>query len=128
MCLSFFSTHVLPPIRIGLLGLGISAWSSHSISVEIVHLCGFYLLQMIKFIPIPGFSADDFPCPLNDNWTVADVINAICNAYPLTGGYIRNHGAATRSSHIIVEDGDYVYVDFRRTQTTTVAAASTGGK
>jgi hypothetical protein len=77
-----------------------------------------------KLIRIPGSGIDDFPCPLRENWTVADLKQALYDAYQLTGGYISNGGAATRSSDIIVEDGDYVYVDFQRPQTTVSHAGT----
>jgi hypothetical protein len=63
-------------------------------------------------------SAEPFSCLAEDEWTVKEAVDAIREAYLLSGGQIKRNGKATKPTHKI-QGGDgiaYVFVGGEKKQ------------
>jgi hypothetical protein len=64
-------------------------------------------MKMEKTIHIDGQRI--FQCPIG--WTVEDAEKKIRSCYVLNGGLITKNGIAARSADLIMEDGEYAFVN-----------------
>jgi hypothetical protein len=60
-------------------------------------------------ITVEGY-AEPFSCLAEDEWTVKEAVDAIREAYLLSGGQIKRNGMATKPTHKIREDDGIAYV------------------